>query len=360
LRLDGNKIIFESGRGRIYSTLGSMTSGAPITGGGVVKLEPRFKVRNLNFDFSFKDAAIQFMPYAYGVGSGNFTLLVENEITHYNGNITVKEGIVPIDFGAPVVAEEAEEDKNNWRMNIKISGERNIWLRNRDADIEFGGEIYIVKDEGPLYMSGTLETKRGNYYWLNHALKITSGKVIFYPEEQFDPQLDLWAEKDTRERDPGSGQEIKIILHCFGPISEPIFEFYSEPPIYTEQDIITYLNLNITWSELESMKQGEYVGKVLPQSLLAWLESDVSRKIREYTGLDYFRIDAPLFEPDEKTKLTVGKYISRDLFITYTYDITTFSNEFNVEYFIDDRNEILIKRDEEGEYSLQYQYRIRF
>jgi len=31
-----------------------------------------------------------------------------------------------------------------------------------------------------------------------------------------------------------------------------------------------------------------------------------------------------------------------------------------VEYFIDDKNEILIRKDEEGEYSLQYQYRIRF
>jgi len=175
-----------------------------------------------------------------------------------------------------------------------------------------------------------------------------------------DPELDFWAEMDTRERDPETNQEIKIILHCTGNISEPIFEFFSEPPKYSEQDILTYMNLNITWRELESMKQGEYVGTVLPRSVLAWLESDVSRRLRAYTGLDYFRVEAPIFEPQEKTKVTVGKYISRNLFITYTYDITSFSNEFNVEYFIDDRNEILIKRDETGEYSLQYQYRIRF
>ena len=71
-------------------------------------------------------------------------------------------------------------------------------------------------------------------------------------------------------------------------------------------------------------------------------------------------IESRLFEPEEKIRLTVGKYISKDLFITYTSDMMTFSNEFNVEYFIDDKNEILIRRDEEGEYSLQYQYRIRF
>ena len=123
---------------------------------------------------------------------------------------------------------------------------------------------------------------------------------------------------------------------------------------------MTYLNLNITWQELESIKSGEYVGKILTKSLLLWLESDVSRRIRQYTGLDYFIIEGPFFDSEEATKLTVGKYISKDLFITYTYGITTFSNEFNVEYFIDDKNEILIRRDEEGEYSLQYQYRIRF
>jgi autotransporter translocation and assembly factor TamB len=266
-----------------------------------------------------------------------------------------------VEFGMQIV-EDVGKKPDNYRMNIKISGDRNIWLRNRDADIEFGGEIYIIKEHGPLYITGTLETKRGTYYWLNHALVITEGNVIFVPEaEMIDPELDIWAEMNTHERSTESNEEIKIKLHFFGPISSPVFEFFTEPEgIFTEQDIVTYLNLNITWRELESMQQGSYMSDVLPRSLLAWLESDVSRRIRAYTGLDYFRIDAPLFQADEKTKLTVGKYISRNLFITYTYDITDFANEFNVEYFIDDRNEILIRRDDTGEYGMEYQYRIRF
>ncbi len=361
VKFTGNQIIFEKIRAQIYS-------GSPLrpnsirnwaNGGGIVKLEPKFRVRNLYFDFSFRDIPLQYQNYAYGIGSGNFSISMKDEIMFYNGNIKVKEGIIPVEFGT-YLESGAEEEKKEWRMNLKLIGDRNIWLRNRDADIEFGGEIYIIKEQTPLYISGNLETKRGNYYWLNHILKITSGKITFIPQEIIDPELDFWAELNTREREPETNQEIKIILHCTGNISEPIFEFFSEPPRYSEQDILTYMNLNITWRELESMKQGEYMGRVLPRTVLAYLESDVSRRLRAYTGLDYFRVEAPIFEPQEKTKVTVGKYISRNLFITYTYDITSFSNEFNVEYFIDDRNEILIKRDETGEYSLQYQYRIRF
>lgn len=360
VKFTGNQIIFEAIKAQVYS-------GNPLrtgirswaNGGGIVKLEPKFRVRDLRFDFSFRDAPIQYQNYAYGIGSGNFSISMKDEVMFYNGNINIKEGIIPVEFGT-YLEPGAEEEKKEWRMNLKLSGDRNIWLRNRDADIEFGGEIYIIKEQTPLYVSGNLETKRGNYYWLNHILKITRGMVTFIPQEVIDPELDFWAEMDTRERDPETNQEIKIILHCTGNISEPIFEFFSEPPKYSEQDILTYMNLNITWRELESMKQGEYVGTVLPRSVLAWLESDVSRRLRAYTGLDYFRVEAPIFEPQEKTKVTVGKYISRNLFITYTYDITSFSNEFNVEYFIDDRNQIVIKRDEIGEYSLQYQYRIRF
>jgi len=355
VRFDGNKIVFESGRCRVRSTVYAQSATAYVTGSGMIKLEPRFFVRNLNFEFSFKDAPIQFPPFAYGKGSGNFSIRMKDKITSYNGNISVKEGIVPIDFGLRVEEEETKRNEN-WQMNLRLSAERNVWLRNREADIEFGGEIYVIKEQGPLYVSGNLETKRGNFYWLTHTFSIKRGSINFIPGEKVDPELDFWAELDTKD----ANRTIKIILHCFGPISEPIFEFFSEPPEYSEQDIITYLNLNITWRELESLRQGEYVGDVLPKSLLAWLESDVSRRIRAYTGLDYFRIETPIIEPDEKTKLTVGKYISRNLFITYTYDITTFSNEFNVEYFIDDRNEILIRKDEPGEYSLQYQYRIRF
>jgi hypothetical protein len=364
VRFDKRHIFFESVTGRILSpeqTELAGADGAEMTGGGVVKLEPRFGSRNLRFEISFQDAPVQYLPFAYGIGSGNFSVGVEDNVPFYLGSITVKKAIVPIEFGMELEQEPTEEVSENYRANIRIRGERNIWLRNRDADIEFGGELYIVKEEGPLYLSGELQTARGNYYWLNHVLSITEGRVTFIPEEIIDAELDIWAEMQTRDRDPISNKPVTIRLHMFGMMTEPIFEFFTDPAgIYSEQDIITYLNLNMTWKELASMKEGELVGGALPNALVSWLESDVSRRIRRATGLDYFMIESPFFETEEKIRLTVGKYISKDLFITYTFDMKTFSNDFNVEYFIDDKNEILIRRDEEGEYSLQYQYRIRF
>jgi hypothetical protein len=362
IRFENNMIFFEKAKAKVSALGHSYGSGdkmADASAGGYVKLEPRFKVENLNFEVSFKDAPFQYQPFAYGIGSGNISFGMKDKINFYNGNIVVKQAIVPLEFGMEI--EEAEEAAlDNWTMNIRIRGDRNIWLRNHDADIEFGGELYFLKEKGPLYLSGKLETHRGNFYWLNHVLSITEGQVIFIPEEQIDAELDVWAEMDTRERHPETKQPIVIKLHCFGSMSEPIFEFYDESAYYSEQDILTYLNLNVSWHELEQIKQGDYVEKVLPHSIVSWLEGDVSRRIRRYTGLDYVRIETPFFETESKTKLTVGKYISKQLFVTYTYDITSLSNEFNVEYFIDDKNEILVKRDEEGEYSLQYQYRIRF
>jgi len=277
---------------------------------------------------------------------------MRDRLMHYNGNITLSEGIVPLEFGMKI-SEDQQTGDDDWRMNIRVKGERDIWLRNREADMEFGGELFVVKETGPVYLTGVMETDRGNFYWANHVLSITQGKVTFIPDDEIDPDIDFWAELDTREG-------IRIILHLFGPISEPVFEFFTDPPgQYTEQDIVTYLNLNITWQELEQMKRGEYMSG-LSRGLVSWLEGDVSRRIRQYTGLDYFRIETPFFEPDERTKLTVGKFISRNLFVTYTYDITTFSNEFNVEYVVDDNNKISVERDETGEYRLQYNYRIRF
>jgi len=363
IKLNGDRIQFQELRGRMYSTgYNKQGSGAEIAGGGTVKLEPRFKAKNLTFDFNFKDAPIQYLPFVYGRGTGNFSINLKNEITYYSGNVSVKEGVVPIDFGTKLPsAEPNKKADDRWRMNLKVSADRNVWLRNREADIEFGGDLYIIKEQGPLYLAGTLQTRRGDFYWFSHTLKVTAGQITFVPEEVIDPQLDFTAELNTHERSrKAENKEITITLRASGTLSEPIFEFFSDPPDYSEQDILTYLNLNITWEEMESIKQGKYVGEVLPKSLLAWLESDVSRRIRKYTGMDVIRIDAPFFEAGQKTKLTVGKYISRNLFITYTYDFTTFSNQFNVEYFINDKNEIMVKREEVGDYSLEYQYRIRF
>lgn len=351
---DGNRILFEDARGKI-STLGKRITEentSELNAGGYLQLEPRFGMENFNIDISFKDAPIQYPPFAFGIGSGNFSVGARKRINYYNGNITAKHAIVPIEFGIKFIEEE-EGAPQNWTMNLRIRGENNIWLRNSDADIEFGGEIYFAKENAPLHISGELTTHRGYYYWFSHVLTITEGTVTFLPEEKMDAELDFWAELDTREG-------VTVKLHLFGLMSEPIFEFFSEDAIYSEQDIVTYLNLNITWRELESMQQGEYVGQVLPHALISWLEGDVSRRIRQYTGLDYFRIETPFFEPESKTKLTVGKYIAKDLFVTYTHDVTSFANEFNVEYFIDDKNQIIMQKDDEDKYALWYRYRIRF
>lgn len=350
---EGDRIVFATGKGMISPKNGRKLSDQWVSGGGVVKLEKRFRVDNLNFDFSFIDAPLQFPPFAYGIGSGNFSMSMRDRVMYYNGNITVNEAVIPLEFGMKIEEEQVAQD-DDWHVNLKLKAERDVWLRNPDADVEFGGEVSIVRENGPVYLSGIMETDRGSYYWVNHILTITQGKVTFIPGDEIDPDLDFWAELNTREG-------IRIILHLFGPISEPIFEFYTDPPgQYTEQDIITYLNLNITWQELEQLKRGEYMSRIIPRSLLSWLEGDVSRAIKRYTGLDYFHIETPFFEEGDKAKLTVGKFIDRNLFVTYTYDITTFSNEFNVEYFIDDKNKIQVERDETGEFSLQYQYRLRF
>lgn len=362
IKFDGDRIHFRNARGRIYSTgYNRIAHSAEVTGGGTVRLEEKFKTRALEFEFAFRDAPIQYPPIVYGRGTGNFRLSMKDNVPYYGGVIMVKEGVVPIDFGTRFPAPEPGVKINeNWRMNLKIAADRDVWLRNRSADIEFGGELFIIKEQGPLYLAGQLKARRGDFYWFSHTLRATEGTLTFVPADIIDPQLDVRAELNSRERSIKTNEEIKVILHCSGTIMEPVFEFYSEPPEYSEQDILTYLNLNVTWRELESIQRGEYVGKALPKSLLALLENDVSIRIRKYTGVDVLQIQAPLFDPEQSTKLTVGKYVSRNLFVSYTYDFTYYANQFNVEYFMDDKNEIMVRRDETGAYSLEYRYRIRF
>lgn len=362
IRFDGDRIHFRNARGRIYSTgYNKIAHSAEVTGGGTVRLEEKFKTRALDFEFAFRDAPIQYPPIVYGRGTGNLRLSMKDGVPYYGGVITVKEGVVPIDFGTQFPTPEPGVKVNeNWRMNLKIAADRDVWLRNRSADIEFGGELFVIKEQGPLYLAGQLKARRGDFYWFSHTLRATEGTLTFVPADIIDPQIDVRAELNSRERSLKTNEEIKVILHCSGTIMEPVFEFYSEPPEYSEQDILTYLNLNVTWRELESIQRGEYVGKALPKSLLALLENDVSIRIRKYTGVDVLQIQAPLFDPEQSTKLTVGKYVSRNLFVSYTYDFTYYANQFNVEYFIDDKNEIMVRRDETGAYSLEYRYRIRF
>jgi autotransporter translocation and assembly factor TamB len=80
-------------------------------------------------------------------------------------------------------------------------------------------------------------------------------------------------------------------------------------------------------------------------------------------NLDYLEFESGLLNSSEQTRVTVGKYVGRNLYVSYTQSFTgDLSPSFRVEYYIDRKNQILAEGTSGDQYrtSLRYQLKLRY
>ncbi|MFB0509635.1 MAG: translocation/assembly module TamB domain-containing protein, partial [bacterium] len=252
---------------------------------------------------------------------------------------------------------------SNLVYNITVKGERGIWLRNSNADIELSIDLNIRKTLTESFYSGILKTRQGNFYYLDHNLKVTEGEISFDNINELNPDLNLNAEMYTRAMKIYSGkmERVKIILQLTGTLKEPEFNFYSEPAVLSQDDIISYLTLNVTPQEINAAEQREIFNKLVSERVLGYFEREVAKKVRDFIHLDYLMFETGLFEGGNGAKVTVGKYVAKNLYTTYTYNISELTQDiFKVEYYITKSHEMIGEKDEKGRYRLRYQFKFRF
>ena len=328
------------------------------------------------FSFSFKDIFFSSNRHIHAICGG--TLSLENRSGEYldiRGDINLKEAFVTygltdeIKLGdsSPRPTKKADAKQSSapfpTYIDISITGSRNIWLRNDMMQVEVVPDIKIVqKDNTGLRLTGWLQARQGRFYYLDHVFRIRDdSRISFAGTQDINPEFDLWAVMPTSEiHERGGKQElIKIIVHMSGTLSAPIIEFYSDPPVWSESEIITYLhlrkaNLDVTNMDIPvSDLLGGYIGVT------------ISDYLRKQTKLDIFTIENLGVTDSIPTKVTVGKYFGNKWFISYTLALsqgrlTSNQHEFRVEYNINENQDIILERDDFGRHSLRYQVRIRY
>jgi autotransporter translocation and assembly factor TamB len=159
----------------------------------------------------------------------------------------------------------------------------------------------------------------------------------------------------------GTAERIKIKLQMAGTLKQPVFNFSSDPAVLSQDDIMSYLTLNVTPQEISVTEQRAIFNKFVTERFLGYFEREIAKKLRSYIGLDYFQFESGLFEGGKTAKVTVGKYIARNLYATYTHNISGFTQDiFKVEYYINQSNGLIGERDEQGHYRLRYQFKFRY
>jgi translocation and assembly module TamB len=212
--------------------------------------------------------------------------------------------------GQPIVIAESEKDLlAPLAADVTVEIPRNVWLKGQDLNTEIAGSIRLTKKKrGPFLLTGSLNTVRGTYEFQSRRFKITRGVVEFQGLPEPDPELDIRAE--TRINN------VTIIVRITGSVRKIELSLESDPAM-DQSDIVSYLVFGRPTDELRSQQATS------AQSAALSLAGNIAAKELNSILGNTFAVDSFSIAPGENDwssgSLTVGKYVARNLFVTYRY-----------------------------------------
>jgi autotransporter translocation and assembly factor TamB len=360
------ELVFDRNRVHIEKLTGRSNNGNVLVT-GFVDIGQRWRVDSLRFHGDFSGTTINPRPEIYGVIGGSMDVDWRSGRPYsLSGTVDIEEALVAWDFGRSFGNGAPD---TSLVYDIRVRGERNIWLRNQLMDMEFAADMTVRKTTKDVLYSGALTSRQGSIYYLDHTLRVDSGSVRFDNINALNPEFYVTAGMPIRGSLKEQGTPDTIIVTLTGTLEQPSFAFRSGPPIWNETEILSYLTLNVTQGQLEQLaasEQKDAVTKLLGNRLLGYFQNQVSKRARGFVNLDYLEFESQLWGSKE-TKVTVGKYVGRNLYVSYTQSFNgQMIPSFRVEYYINRKNEILAEGTAQGtpddryRTSLRYQFKLRY
>lgn len=353
-------IIF-SKREIIFPQIFGKVKEGEILANGFIRFGESFKIDTLYKDIKFKNLPITYQKDFVGLIDGNVFLALNNKnYLKIIGNAEVKEGLITIPFGIKEGGEKKEID-TLLELDLTFRGERNIWLRNKNADLELGVDFNLKLKKGKFIYSGKINTRQGYLYYLGRSLQLKEGEIVFENISQFNPKLSLIGFLTTKPIVYQNRKErFKIFLEVSGYLLNPNFTLSSEPPYLSQEEMISYLGLSFTPEELKNWEEKDIFLDILQDRILSYFEKETSQRLRKYIGLDYFRLESS-FRGEPYLRLSVGKYLGEKLYFSYTHSfIEEKQDVFRAEYYLNKNHQIIGERDEFGKTVIKYLFYFRF
>ncbi len=252
------------------------------------------------------------------------------------GEVYANSALITLPFAPAEEPPPPEGGAKPMDLDLSITGSQGIWLRNADADIELKIENLNVRmQQNVLFLSGRLETIRGEYRFLDRRFDITEGQLIFTNAAVINPELNLSAQTDLSDE-----ARTKVFLKVGGSALQPKLSFSSEPYM-PEQDILTMLSAGM---KLEGESNGDLTEQVINRGA-DYLSNMLGGLIQKKTGLvDVVKMKT--YTGQEKgAQVTLGKYVTRNVFVSYTRGFAAdLSDEFRAEYLFGKRSALFVQR----------------
>ncbi len=209
-------------------------------------------------------------------------------------------------------------------LNIDVEAPAALRVRNNLADLTGSADLSLRGDLAqPILYGGIDVDTGGNVVYNSTDFEVDRGRVDFVNPFRFDPEIDLVL--TTRVRD------FDVSLDLSGTFERLETRFSSEPPLpdlevfrlLATGDITpqtTVLEPRLADTRIADRRDNESTSAAT--FLYGQAAAVIGERFNTLFGFDKFRIDPLTGSGDNlsKTRLTVGKRISKDFFLTYSLD----------------------------------------
>ncbi len=283
--------------------------------------------------------------YVNAIIDGDINVSKKEERIRIEGEIDLSRTIVTMPFRT--TGNGGIRPKNLY-LDIMIDASKgNVWVRNDMADMELLGEVGVQYDGGLLLLSGDLSVKQGNFYYLYRSFDVVKGEFNFRSSPELNPDVSIKAKTIIQDRDT-------VFLDVSGTMRTPIFELYSKPA-RSVADIITLLNLNLSWEDLSSLRAIEE--SITEAVFNYWVRHTFSRRFKEQFDIDLVEMRGE----SGHYEIVLGKYITDRLFIKARTDILSYEiSEVHAEYRLRRWGSIVAENDFSGDTRLLFKLGWRY
>lgn len=296
----------------------------------------KFMPTTMYFLIMVEKAPVRNIPFIEGNVNARIEIGGTVKYPRIKGEVYANSALITLPFAPAEEPPPPEGGAKPLDLDLSITGDQGIWLRNADADIELKIENLNVRmQQNVLFLSGRLETIRGEYRFADRRFDITEGQLTFTNAAIINPELNLSAQTDLNDE-----KRTKVFLKVGGTALQPKLSFSSEPSM-PEQDILTMISVGM---KLDGEDNGDLTGQVINRGA-DYLSNMLGGLIQKKTGLvDVVKMKT--YTGQEKgAQVTLGKYVTRNIFVSYTRGFAAdLSDEFRAEYLFGTRSSLFVQR----------------
>ncbi len=363
-----SRVRFLNGRLEIESFTGKSGDGN-ITADGEILISGLLRdAVELSLNIKARDITVRIPE---GEGEIDMNINLSGTLAHpvIKGDIEVERAEILF-----IVREEMPATEANYDLILNIDLSR-VWIRtplpaiinpipgieNPLAELEMAGDLSVIREGREVFITGDMGVKQGYFYYIDRPFKIEDGRFVFDNIAGFDPLVTLRARSDLiySVLEEGIRRQDTTIVYITldGRMSSLNFSIYSEPSLPLD-GILTLLTLNVP--SLHAVLDQFRVTDVPDRLLNFLIRGTVLSYMEDLLGVDALWLETALIGEEKKARLTAGKYISPDLYASYTRDLFSPTWSFQTRYHLFRGISLTGERTEDNEYSAGIEIEVRY